>query len=283
MYLWRREVPNSGGAGRQRGGNGIEFALTPIDTDEVSGVMATHGTRLPNRTGIFGGFPGSSARFEIVRGSDVLADLQRGVVIDQLADADGQYEELAGVNSGLIVRPGEIVNIRLQNGGGYGDPILRDPERVAHDIVTGAVTSSVAQEIYGVLISGGAPDLDATSEMRGRIREERRSRMRRTTGPHAEADGVAAAGSWGESLRFRAAADVTMVHCGHCDAELGPAGGDWRELVGALELSASELGPLIQVHEDLIARMFVCPECVTALWVDVLPAAGESWRDFTLQ
>ena len=33
LYLWRREVPDSGGAGRHRGGNGIEYAMTPIDTD----------------------------------------------------------------------------------------------------------------------------------------------------------------------------------------------------------------------------------------------------------
>jgi N-methylhydantoinase B len=107
-----------------------------------------------------------------------------------------------------------------------------------------------------------------------------------------ESGGGAAAGvarsappaRWGESLRF-AAGDgdgATVAHCAHCDAALGDARGDWRELAGAVELCAEDLGPLVQLPPELVARQYVCPTCVTALWVEVVPADTPAWRDFTL-
>jgi N-methylhydantoinase B len=294
LYLWRREVPDSGGAGRHRGGNGIEFAMTPIDTDEVVGVMATHGTKLPNRTGIFGGHPGSCARFEIVRNVDALAELGAGRAIERLDAAGGDYEELAGVNSGLVVKAGEIINVRLQNGGGYGDPIRRDPAAVVRDVRTGAVSSDVAARIYGVIVDGEALDAAGTERRREEIRAARRSDMHPPRG-HGSGDGAGGGqagpvpGRWGESLRF--AADdgdggrdggATVAHCAHCDATLGDAAGDWRDLAATVEVSAEDLGPLVQLPPELVARQYVCPSCVTALWVEVVPADTPAWRDFTL-
>ena len=295
LYLWRREVPDSGGAGRHRGGNGIEFAMTPIDTDEVVGVMATHGTKLPNRTGIFGGHPGSCARFEIVRGGDALRDLSAGRTIERLSAVDGEYEELAGVNSGLVVKAGEIINVRLQNGGGYGDPIMRDPESVARDVRTGAVSDEIAERIYGVVVHGERSDPEATERRREQIREARRSAMRApglagASVPDERAGAAPAHGtSWGESLRFVAAPataeaqdGATVAHCAHCDAALGNAAGDWRDLAATVEMSAEDLGPLVQLPPELVARQYVCPTCVTALWVEVVPAQAPAWRDFKL-
>ena len=280
MYLWRREVPDSGGAGRRRGGNGIEFAMTPIDTEEVVGVMATHGIALPNRTGIFGGLPGSCARFEMVRGCDALAELGQGKVIERLSDLGGGYEVLPSVSAGLVVARGEVVNVRLQNGGGYGDPILREPHLVLKDVLDGAVSPDLAERIYGVVIDGGQVDERETEERRERIRKRRRQSAsapaQTRTQPHAAPPAPA---RWGESLRL---AQMGAVHCGHCDHLLGTLTSDWRELVGAVPLKAADLGPLVQLPAELVAREFVCPHCATALWVEVLPAHEPAWIDFAL-
>jgi N-methylhydantoinase B len=245
----------------------------------VTGVIATHGTQLPNRTGIFGGLPGSAARFELVRNCDALAEMANGKAITDLAEVSGDFEELPGVSAGLVIHAGEIVNVRLQNGGGYGDPLLREPAAVQQDLSTGAVSPETARSVYGVVSRDGELDLAATGELRDEIRAQRRERM--------QAPGVSTASTglpttdarWGESLRLHDG----RLHCAHCDAELGASGGDWREAAGSIELSAQELGPLVPVHRDLVARMWVCPQCVTSLWVDVLPAQGEAWTDFRLQ
>ncbi|MHB1999381.1 MAG: hydantoinase B/oxoprolinase family protein [Solirubrobacteraceae bacterium] len=284
LYLWRREVPDSGGAGRRRGGNGIEFAMTPIDTDEVVGVMATHGIALPNRTGIFGGLPGSCARFEIVRGGDALARLAAGQPITALEDSGGSYAVLPSVSAGLTVSRGEIVNVRLQNGGGYGDPLLREPRRVLADVLDGAVSTQLAQDVYGVVVSGEEVDDSATAQAREQIRQGRRGAMTPPRGrPANETPANLPEGGWGESLRFARGADGTVhAHCAHCEADLGAPGRDWRALAGSVELTAGEIGPLIDLHPDLCARQFVCPHCATALWVEVLPADGPPWTDFDL-
>ncbi|HEX5192241.1 MAG TPA: hydantoinase B/oxoprolinase family protein [Solirubrobacteraceae bacterium] len=284
MYLWRREVPDSGGAGRHRGGNGIEFAMTPIDTDEVSGVMATHGTKLPNRTGIFGGLPGSCARFEIVRNTDVMAHLADGRTVVRLDEIDGDYEELPGVNAGLIIRPGEVFNVRLQNGGGYGDPILRDPEAVLEDRRVGAVSDDVARQIYGVVVGSDGIDVAATEARREEIRAARRAAATPPATGTDDGRGMAiGADQWGESLRFERGADgAAVAHCAHCGHRLGAVTGDWRSLTATIALDAEDLGPLVQLPEQLTARQYVCPECVTALWVEVVPADREVWQDFRL-
>ena len=280
LYLWRREVADSGGAGRRRGGNGIEFAMTPIDTEEVVGVMATHGIALPNRTGIFGGLPGSCARFEMVRGSDALRRLGEGRPITALQEADGEYVVLPSVSAGLTVGRGEIVNVRLQNGGGYGDPILREPGRVLADVLDGAVSAVLASDLYGVVIDGESVDQAATERAREAIRRRRRQSMSAPEGrPQGEEPATLPEGRWGESLVIDSGGSV---HCAHCDADLGTPGKDWRRLAGTVHLSAAELGPLVDLHSQLRARQYICPSCATALWVEVVPAAQPAWTDFDL-
>jgi N-methylhydantoinase B len=282
LYLWRREVPDSGGAGRHRGGNGIEFALVPYDTDEVSGVLATHGTTLPNRTGIFGGLPGSVARYEMVRDVDALEELAAGRAITSLQQAGGDHVILPGVTSGAIVRRGEIVNVRLQNGGGYGDPLDRPAASVLRDVGDGAVSAASARDLYGVVVDGDAVDEDATAARRRELRDARLAAMVPPTG---ETGGVAAAipdGSWGDALRFVAGDGGTVAHCAHCDHELGPVGADWRALTGTVVLSAEQAGPLISVHDELEVHQQVCPSCAASLWVDVLPKGRAPWTDFAL-
>jgi N-methylhydantoinase B len=272
LYLWRREVPDSGGAGRHRGGVGIEFAMTPIDTDSVSGVIATHGVALPNRTGIFGGLPGSCAHFELVRGGDVLAQMGRGEAIERLQDADGDYSVLPSVSAGAVIKRGEVVNVRLQNGGGYGDPIERDPAAVERDVADGAVSRERAAAVFGVV----AGDAEATRRRREEIREERRRRMRAPRGGSGE--GHVPDGQWGDALSFAGG----VATCARCGEELGRVGADWRDLCGTIELGPEDLGPLIEVHPDLVAEQSVCPHCAASLWVEILPRAGERWSDFAL-
>lgn len=286
LYLWRREVPDSGGAGRHRGGNGIEYAMTPIDSADVSGVLASHGIRLPNRTGIFGGYPGACARFEMVRGSELARLHAAGCSPTRLGEAGGRHEVLAGVSSGVPVRPGDIVNIRMQNGGGYGDPLDRDPAAVLRDLAAGSVSPRAARAVYGVAVAGGAVDAPATAELREELRAQRRREMRLPDAPQAPSGAPppdASAVPWGESLLLgRGATGDAAVHCGHCSTPLGTPGADWRRLAGVRALPPAELGGLIEVHEALEARQYLCPRCAASLWVEVVPRAGEAPPDFAI-
>ena len=55
----------------------------------------------------------------------------------------------------IRLRHGDRVRITSPSGGGYGDPLERDPAKVLHDVVLGFVSRSSAESIYGVVIAGG--------------------------------------------------------------------------------------------------------------------------------
>ena len=76
------------------------------------------------------------------------------------------------------VAAGEVIRIETTGGGGWGDPLERDPGRVAVDVVPGKVSRSAARDDYGVVFGGddGDPAVDdaATRELRARLAAERR-------------------------------------------------------------------------------------------------------------
>ena len=58
-------------------------------------------------------------------------------------------------------------------GGGYGDPLQREPARVAADVREGYLTPELARQSYGVALCEGQVDEAATAELRAGMVEER--------------------------------------------------------------------------------------------------------------
>ncbi len=71
----------------------------------------------------------------------------------------------------LKVRKGDVVSLVTGGGGGWGDPLKRDPELVLGDVVNGYVTAEVAREVYGVEINKETMEIDAkaTRDLRRRL------------------------------------------------------------------------------------------------------------------
>lgn len=65
----------------------------------------------------------------------------------------GQFEELPAVGVERI-EPGEWIVGVGNSGGGYGDPLLRDPHRVLVDVREGFVSKAAARSVYGVIFNG---------------------------------------------------------------------------------------------------------------------------------
>ncbi|HEY6583087.1 MAG TPA: hydantoinase B/oxoprolinase family protein, partial [Rubrobacter sp.] len=69
----------------------------------------------------------------------------------------------------------ERVVLSLPGGGGYGKPSEREPDRVAHDVEDGLVSTDRAGEVYGVVVKGKGsgsyvPDSGATARLRAAAR-----------------------------------------------------------------------------------------------------------------
>jgi len=133
-------VPDSGGAGRHRGGLAVERVwrcLTPGTSLIVRSDRATHPPY-----GLAGGAPGSPS-------SNVLVH------------ADGTEEILPPMFS-IGIEAGDVYAHRTAGGGGWGDPLERDPAAVADDVLNEKVTPEAALRLYGVVI-----DADGRAERSG--------------------------------------------------------------------------------------------------------------------
>jgi N-methylhydantoinase B len=71
------------------------------------------------------------------------------------------------------VSPGDVLHFVTWGGGGWGDPLERDPELVAQEVRRGLVTQAGARR-YGVVVcDGGEVDAEATETLRDQLRADR--------------------------------------------------------------------------------------------------------------
>jgi N-methylhydantoinase B len=143
-------VADSGGAGLHRGGNGIAMTYRFLEP----GVIAIHDDRwFVPPWGVNGGKPGARAR-------------------KILEKADGTQTIVGNKVEDMAVEAGDLLHFITWGGGGWGDPLDRDPELVFKEIGQGLVTADGARA-YGVVIAGGAIDLAASETLRAQMREAR--------------------------------------------------------------------------------------------------------------
>jgi N-methylhydantoinase B len=178
LYLYRRIQPDTGGAGRFRGGNTLSMMYVCHDVDVIpTKIMHAIGTLQPGSAGIAGGYPSCTNQFVIKRNTNVRQMLGRGYVPSELDEIDGDLE----VYSDSIVKTSQsaadVYRCIAMGGGGYLDPLDRDPDRVLADVISGVVTPAHAAERYGVIVAGGEERVDeaATEARRREIRAERRA------------------------------------------------------------------------------------------------------------
>jgi N-methylhydantoinase B len=145
-------VADSGGAGLHRGGNGINMVYQFLEP----GVIAIHDDRWFTRPwGVNGGNPGGRARKILER-------------------ADGTSEVVGNKRENITVAAGDKLHFITWGGGGWGDPLERDPALVAEEVVQGLVTILGARD-YGVVIAGDGFDEQATEKLRAEMRAVKRN------------------------------------------------------------------------------------------------------------
>jgi N-methylhydantoinase B len=125
MYESHALRTDSGGAGKFRGGIGVEVKVRPLHDFYLS--RNTDRIKCPP-WGLHGA--------------------EQGAVNETLIERDGKKEILPGKFSHLLVKPGETVTFLTAGGGGYGHPSQRDPAAVQCDVALGYVSETAARESY---------------------------------------------------------------------------------------------------------------------------------------
>jgi len=259
LYLHRSFIPDTGGAGRHRGGNTVGLAITPHDADMLHAMMLGHGVESPNSLGLFGGLPGGCASH--LKAKPVQGDIRSLLACLWTPEAFAQQAGQLGAKPGSMpLHAAEVLGYAFQGGGGYGDPLARDPDKVAQDVRQHMVSTEQAHRLYGVVLrSDGAVDLDATAQLRAQLRHARIGTAPRRPAP-----------DWreGELPELRLFAGRAIA-C-HCGKHLAGPGGNWKDAAIVRELSCAEVGVYLRLHADLILRQYVCPDCATSLEIEVL-------------
>jgi N-methylhydantoinase B len=173
-YLFRRRLQDSGGPGFYRGGAGGELAIVPHDAPDggMHYVVSGKGTKFPQSEGLAGGFPGGVNDYVWVKAPTTGANADP--FAQSLPDMAG---EKMPVSWGVFPLMGQdALYVRWNGGGGIGDPLERDPEAVAHDVLDRVVSPAAAAQVYGVVLSGDGIDRDGTQQRRAALRRGRFAR-----------------------------------------------------------------------------------------------------------
>jgi N-methylhydantoinase B len=137
-------VPDSGGPGRYRGGLAIERTWRALVDGTTLQVRSDRQKHAPY--GLYGGLAG-------------------GRSANELSNANG-VRALPPMFS-TTIESGTVYRHRMAGGGGWGNPLEREPNSVANDVRNEKVSAESAREHYGVVLrADGSVDVDGTSELR---------------------------------------------------------------------------------------------------------------------
>ena len=262
-YLMRAELADSGGPGRLRGGVGSLHLLTPHEVQAPVGVLSFgQGLQHPGAMGLAGGEPGGSGAFAIL-GPDEARALVRGESVPRELPVPGPDAALAA---------GDVHVAVSQGGGGYGDPLERDPDAVLEDVLDGLVSRERAASDHAVLIAdtegGPAVDSAGTEALRAQRRRARlggrepRAAVEQPPGRRLSA-----------TLRLDEAGATPVISCARCATALCRDSENVHEHLLLDERPARTFAPLgfgFEGADRFTVRRFYCPGC--GIQVDVIPA-----------
>ena len=146
---------DSGGAGHRRGGFGYDKRIRTL---EAARLISNADRSTLGCYGVNGGKAGQPYAVAVTT-------------------PDGKTTHYPGMTDTVIVPPGSAVRIVTTGGGGWGNPLLREVERVVYDVQCGLVSPESAAENYGVVLHKVGrkwqADLAKTTQRRGQLQSTR--------------------------------------------------------------------------------------------------------------
>ncbi len=145
-------VPDTGGPGRHRGGLALARQYRFVEAEAILQVRSDRREHRP--WGLAGGGEGAPSRNTL--------------------NPDGEARELPSKFT-MTIRRGDTLRHQQPGGGGYGDPLTRDPAAVREDVLDEKVSVTHARDAYGVVLDPATGEVDpaATADLRRRLRSER--------------------------------------------------------------------------------------------------------------
>jgi N-methylhydantoinase B len=278
LFLYRKEVVDSGGAGRHRGGLSAESCFIPHRTASITQDTLSSGNAIPTSPGMMGGYPGSVNVYKFKRDTDIKGCFADSRIPKAIEEIKGKEETLQLRQENFQQNPTDVYAVIWSAAGGFGDPLARDPEKVREDVIENrSVSAEAAKAIYGVVLgSGNEIDLEATR----RLRSERRSAFVKGNAKKIE-----------ERIRMQITDNLDLrgsrICCAKCAADLGPVSGNYKEHCVQHEAEIAAANPNIgdwkrYIDERPVFRQFHCPGCGALLENEIAREGDALLRDIEL-
>jgi N-methylhydantoinase B len=283
LYFTRGHNCDGSGFGRHRGGLGSYRLYLIYGSQDCSVDYKPYGGIAQGGFGLFGGHPTglSATRLMALAGVDMLDRVRAGEYPDVAGMRDGKWGKLyypEGVPERIALPEGSLLVDYVAGGGGFGDPLDRDPALVLRDFGRGWVSRETSERIYGVVLSadGRSVEREATEQKRREIRETRLREGRSASGKSSSAEGTKGQ-SWRTALRFHNALEIAVdggraaIRCSRCGHLFCKAEENYKlyALHRVVDLNKFMPHPLPsgepyygEYHE------YFCPGCATQLQVD---------------
>ena len=285
LLIWRREETDSGGPGRFRGGLTGSILLVPHGTDSpLQLVCSGSGRTVSMNLGLAGGYPGNNELAMIIRNGNSRKLLRAGSTPGKLDDLKGERDVLPDETE-TTLNPDDAYYMCWQAGGGYADPILRDPTAVERDVRDFRVSVEAARDLYGVVVDPKTLRVDQAAT------QSRRDDLRRTrkgmAAPPTKLPVKVNSGVMKEALPVQRIDENLVIKkyesehffaCTHCGTLICRQGENYLENLQRYEGPSFKAGPLIwpeparYVDKEVVFRQYYCPGCLTAFLTEVVPA-----------
>src|SRR5205814_6563443 len=172
LFLYRKEITDSGGAGKYRGGLSAESCFIPHGTDSIVHDTLSSGNAIPTSSGMMGGYPGAVNRYRFLKQSNIFEKMKASELVKDISELHGVEETLQLRQQDFIQNPSDVYAVLWSAAGGFGDPLERDPAKVEADVANGDVSEKAAREIYGVILN----EPEKTARLRSDMRQQCLSR-----------------------------------------------------------------------------------------------------------
>ncbi|MFQ5826454.1 MAG: hydantoinase B/oxoprolinase family protein, partial [Dehalococcoidia bacterium] len=176
LYIYRRQARDTGGPGKYRGGSGTELLMIPHRSDgPIDVTVLSQGGSHPDPRGLYGGYPASVQVRLHLRQTDIEEKLASSIIPTEQEHFSCRELVALEAKDRISLSRGDAMLMISAGGGGYGDPLERDPQLVLDDLRRSLCSPQVARDVYGVVMDEGGIEFlpGPTQEHRHRLRELR--------------------------------------------------------------------------------------------------------------
>ncbi len=288
LYLWRKEIPNSGGAGKFRGGNAAEIAYVVNDSDAITHYTTGGHTIIPGPS-LYGGDPTSRTRYLLIREADVRETARRnGSMPSDLEELGGEHINVSPKTGGIVQESGDVFSLAWTSAAGFGDPLERDPQRVVQDIDDAYISREWAMERYGVRLGeNGALDAEKTDALRKAMVSER---LAAATHPGPALHTIAESPEdirVSEGLVISKSGKGAFYTCTKCRTRIHSADANYksgcvRRVTDVSDVGLTPIDPKLFIDDEIEYREYFCPGCGLLLQSNFCRPEDPDFRDICL-